>query len=302
MHPIDIESLTVAYNKFIAVNDLCLKVEAGQAVALLGENGAGKTTTLRTLVGIIKPTQAEGSVMGQAVGKLGQAEFAKIGYVSENQKLHKSWTLKQLLNYLRPMYPTWDQKFCDELVSAFALPLNKKLSSYSRGMQMKASLVSSLAYRPELLILDEPFSGLDPLVREELIDAILELMQGGNWTVLISSHDILEVERLCDEAAFINEGKITIQESLDTLQERFRAVDLFCENGIDASPQDTWLNLEQNNRNHWTFVIDDYSDQAEQDLKNRYPDAQLQFESLSLREIYLTLARHRKKKTFQAIG
>ena len=195
---IDIQNISMRFGDYAAVNDLSFSVAKGSVMGLLGENGAGKTTTLRVLASIYEATSGEGSVLGAALGFSSSAHYQKIGYVSENQKLPTRWTLTQLLNYLRPLYPTWDESFCQELVEDFELPLDRKIKDMSRGMQMKVSLVSSLSYRPELLLLDEPFTGLDPLVREELIDGILELMDGGDWTILLSSHDIHEVERLCD--------------------------------------------------------------------------------------------------------
>ncbi len=116
----------------------------------------------------------------------------------ENQRLPEWMTVEQLINFCRPMYPTWDPAFCTKLLEEFDLPLDRKLKHLSRGMKMKAALLTSLAYRPRLLVLDEPFSGLDPLVRDEVIRGMLELTEQENWTVLISSHDIDEVERLAD--------------------------------------------------------------------------------------------------------
>ena len=219
---IDVRGIGMSFGGFPALSDMSLQVRRGSAMALLGENGAGKTTTLRILANIYRATSGTGSVLGYQLGSDDAALFQKLGYVSENQRLPLRWTLQGLVDYLKTQYPTWDDAFCEELIENFELPRTRQLAQMSRGMQMKASLISSLAYRPELLLLDEPFSGLDPLVREELIDGILELMDGGNWTLLLSSHDIHEVERLCDAVTVIEHGKVVLSEPLDTLQTRFR--------------------------------------------------------------------------------
>jgi len=299
---IDVEELTVKYKNFTAVDKLSMQVAKGSAVALLGENGAGKTSTLRALASIIAPASSRGTVLGKPIGKLGQAEFARLGYVSENQKIPKQWTLQRLLEYLRPMYPTWDETFCQQLIADFELPLDRKLGAFSRGMQMKAMLVSSLSYHPELLIMDEPFSGLDPLVREELIDGVLELMQGGEWTVLLSSHDIYEVERLCDTVIFIEHGVKTVSESLTSLQDRFRRCSVL--GTPSAALPDTWILQEQQRDDVWSFTITDATTteatlDAIQSLFGA--DAEVEMESMSLRDIYLAMARDKKCKRRAAL-
>mgnify|MGYP000412741363 CR=1 FL=1 len=297
LNMIEVNDLIVRFGKFTAVNGLNLCVEKGRAVALLGENGAGKTTTLRVIASIIGATRGSGTVLGKPIGELGQQEYARLGYVSENQKMHNTWTLKRHIDYLKPMYPTWDDAFCEELIINFDLPLDRKVGAFSRGMQMKAMLVCSLAYRPELLILDEPFSGLDPLVREELIDGIIELMQGGEWTILLSSHDINEVERLCDSVAIIENGKVSVSEPLDSLQERYRSVDITVEQPINVEPLPTWLNLNTDNSSRWSFTVSNFTADSESQLRELFGnDAVIESESLSLRDIYLVIAREKKRK------
>jgi len=203
---IEAKGLTKRFGKNTAVQGLDLVVPAGTIFAFLGPNGAGKTTTIKTLMNIIKPTKGTSTILGVDSQRLGPKEFAQIGYVSENQEMPDWMTIKQFLNYCKSMYSTWDNKFCNDLTDQFNLPLGQKLKNISRGMRMKASLVSSLAYRPKLLIFDEPFTGLDPLVRDEFIAGMLDITQDENWTIFISSHDIDEVERLADCVAVKNAG------------------------------------------------------------------------------------------------
>ncbi|SDT98533.1 ABC-2 type transport system ATP-binding protein [Verrucomicrobium sp. GAS474] len=203
-----------------AVRELTLAVPEGSIYAFLGTNGAGKTTTIKALLNLVVPTSGTCTLLGVPSAKIGPAELAQIGYVSENQKLPEALTVRELIAYSRALYPTWDDAFCRTLVEKLALPLDRKVKHFSRGMKMKAALLISLAYRPKLLLLDEPFAGLDPLVREEFIEALRELSREGNWTVFISSHDIDEVERLADWIGIIDAGRLCLSESLATLRAR----------------------------------------------------------------------------------
>ena len=226
-HPIiKIAGLTCNFASTQAVRDLSLEVPRGCVYALLGTNGAGKSTTIKTLLNLITPTSGSVQVLGVDAARLGPRELAQIGYVSENQSLPEYLTLAQLVAYCRSLYPTWDDAFCKRLQQEFALPLDRKLSQFSRGMKIKAALLVSLAYRPQLLILDEPFSGLDVLTRDELIQGILELSDQENWTVFLSSHDIDEIERLADWVGLIENGTLRLSEPLETLRGRFRRVDV----------------------------------------------------------------------------
>src|SRR3954462_14577290 len=212
MNIIETQNLTRRFGRMEAVQDLNLAVPTGSVFALLGPNGAGKTTTIKMLVNLLRPTSGEATVLGVDSRRLGERELAQLGYVSENQQLPLWMTVRQLLDYCRPFYPTWDAALEKTLLAQFELPTDRKLKQLSRGMLMKAALLSSLAYRPKLLVLDEPFSGLDPLVRDEFIRGVLEVSDAGEWTVLVSSHDIEEVERLADHVGLLEDGRLRLSE------------------------------------------------------------------------------------------
>ena len=220
--PIETVDLARRYGKLDAVEGLNLHVPAGSLFGFVGPNGAGKTTTIKMLLNLLRPTSGKAIVLGTDSRRMGPSELARIGYVSENQGLPDWMTIDQLIAYVRPFYPTWDVKLCRKLARDLDLTSRLPLRTFSRGMRMKAALLVSLAYRPELVVLDEPFSGLDPLARDELIRALLELTGEHNWTTLISSHDIDEVERLADSIAFINQGRVFLTESVQDLVGKYR--------------------------------------------------------------------------------
>ena len=276
-----------------AVDGLSLTVPTGSVTAFLGPNGAGKTTTIKCLLNLHQPDSGTATVLGTDSTRLGPKEFQRIGYVSENQELPEWMTVRQFLDYCRPMYPTWDRDFEAKMLKEFDLPPDTTLKALSRGMKMKASLLSSLAYRPQLVVLDEPFSGLDPLVRDEFIHGLLELTEQEGWTVFVSSHDIEEVERLTDRVAIIHQGRLQLDESHESLQNRFRRVELQLDD--EAAPPlakpEEWLNLAADGR-MVRFVHSRFDAAAVSgEVEKAYGRAKLETHTMTLREIFVALAR-----------
>jgi len=293
MNIIETHQLTHRYGRTEAVHDLTLAVRAGSIFALLGPNGAGKTTTIKLLMNLLRPTGGSSTVLGVDSLKLGERERAQIGYVSENQELPQWMTVRQLLDYCRPFYPTWDVVLEKKLLVQFDLPTDRKLKQLSRGTLMKASLLSSLAYRPKLLVLDEPFSGLDPLVRDEFVHGLLEVSALGEWTVLVSSHDIDEIERLADWIGVLDAGRLQFSESTERLQNRFRRIEVALQGGgarLDSPPA-AWFETEQQG-GLVRFIDSRFErDTTERLCRERFPEATVKAHPMTLREIFVTLAR-----------
>jgi len=293
MNIIETQNLTRRFGRMEAVHELNLAVPTGSVLALLGANGAGKTTTLKLLMNLLTPTAGGARVLGVDSRKLGEREFAQIGYVAEGQQLPRWMTVRQLLDYCRPFYPTWDRALEATLLKQFQLPETRKLAELSRGTLMKAALLSSLAYRPKLLLLDEPFSGLDPLVRDEFIRGVLEVSALGEWTVLVSSHDIEEVERLADHIAMLEEGRLVLSETTDALQARFRRVEVTLGSAEPnlANVPASWREAEHAGR-MVRFVDTGYAREAlARACRERFADAAVVAHPMSLREIFIVLAR-----------
>jgi ABC-2 type transport system ATP-binding protein len=293
MNIIETHDLSVRYGHTEALRSLNLTVPSGSVFALLGANGAGKTTAIKVLVNLLRPTAGIATVLGTDSRKLSPAQFEQIGYVSENQELPGWMTVRQLLDFCRPFYPTWDRDLERTLLKALDLPEDRKLKNLSRGMFMKASLLSSLAYRPKLLVLDEPFSGLDALVREEFVHGLLEVFGSGEWTILISSHDIEEIERLAGTVGVIDEGRLQSSESIESLLGRFRRIEgtLGSDNGNLTPPEGV---LEwQRDGTFVRFVETAYTTDKLDDLqKGVLPGALLQARPMTLREIFVSQARN----------
>jgi ABC-2 type transport system ATP-binding protein len=216
------------------LSQLNLAVPEGSVYALVGPNGAGKTTCIQILMNLLRATSGSAEVLGQDSRRLGPGDFAQIGYVSENQDLPEWMTLEYFLGYLKPFYPSWDDARAAALLRQFDLPSARKLKELSRGMKMKAALASSLAYRPRLMILDEPFTGLDPLVRDELIESLLETAEGA--TIFLSSHDLAEIESFASHIGYLDHGSLKFSEEMASLSARFREIEVTLESP-QALPQ-----------------------------------------------------------------
>jgi ABC-2 type transport system ATP-binding protein len=221
---IQTQNLTRSYGRTDALKGLDLIVPEQAIYALVGPNGAGKTTIIKLLMNILRPTAGTAQVLGQPTTSLGGEIFTKIGYVSENQELPEWMTVRYFLDYVKPFYPTWDLALEQHLLSRFDLPLDRKLKNLSRGMKMKVALASVLSYRPALIVLDEPFSGLDPLVRDELIEGLLE--RAPDSTILLSSHDLAEIESFATHVGYLDRGRLLFSEEMTTLADRFREVEI----------------------------------------------------------------------------
>jgi ABC-2 type transport system ATP-binding protein len=290
---IDTTALTRRFGRLEAVNGLTLQVPAGSVFALIGPNGAGKTTTIKLLMNLVRPSGGRATVLGTDSRRLGVSDFQRIGYVSENQQLPDWMTPGELLDYCRPLYPTWDDAFRQKLRRELDLRSDAPLRKLSRGTRMKAALLASLAYRPELVVLDEPFTGLDPLVRDELIRALLELPDDSPRTLFISSHDIDEVERLADWIGFLSNGRLLFAERVSSLLARFRLVEIIASSGDapDLPPVgDWWLKGRAGRTLRFVDTRNDRPD-APSRVASAFPGSEIRESPMTLREIFVALAR-----------
>jgi ABC-2 type transport system ATP-binding protein len=290
--PIETFGIEKRFGRTAALINVDLAVPEGAIYALVGANGAGKTTLIKLLMNILRPTAGSARVLGRDSLQLEGKAFTRIGYVSENQELPESFTVAGLLNYLRPFYPTWDRALETQLIAQFDLPLDRKLRHLSRGMRMKAAFASSLAYRPQLIILDEPFTGLDALVRDELIEGLLD--RTPEATIFLSSHDLAEIESFSSHVGFIEKGRMISSEEMTTLSGRFREVTITFDGPAPSATgfPSAWLNVESAGA-VLGFVHSAFAgDASARELHEIFPSAkEIAFEPMPLRSIFLAVAK-----------
>ncbi len=289
--------LRKSFRRTEALQGVDLDVPAGSIYALVGPNGAGKTTLIKTILNIHRPTAGGSEVLGRDSRQLSGRAFEDIGYVSENQDCPEWMTVRYFYRFLQPFYPTWDSDLADALRRQFNLPPDRKLGKLSRGMRMKAVLVSSLAYRPRLVVLDEPFTGLDAMVRDELIEGLLSRAEG--TTIFISSHDLNEIDSFASHIAYLDEGRLRFSEEIDSLRGRFREISLTLDSAAslpDGLPGN-WL-LPEVSGAMVRFIESGYDPmKTEGELHRFFPNIKdVAANPMPLRSIFIALAKSTRSR------
>ena len=292
--PIETRQLTCRFGSHIALSPLDLTVPRGSVYALVGHNGAGKTTLMKLLLNMIRSTSGSAFVLGVPSTQLTSSFFTRVGYVAEGQEMPGWMTVRAFMDYLRPFYPTWNE---GTLLHDLDLPGERRIGELSRGMRMKVALASVLAFQPELILMDEPFSGLDPLVRDEFTRALLDRLSAGGDTqptVLISSHDLAEIEPFATHVAMLQSGRMLFAEPLEHLQSRFREVTVVLPGDATrpATTPNGWLRPDYSGRTMRFVHTAWQGDQSQQEICRVIAAAgTINAEPMSLRDIFLALTR-----------
>ena len=213
---IETRKLTKSFKGF-TLDRLSLVLPSGCILGLIGENGAGKTTAIKLLLGILKADSGSASVLGQDIsGDMGRVK-EEIGVVLDEPGLPEKLTVKQLGNIMPNIYKSWSREDFSAYIRRLDLPEDKPYKDFSRGMKMKLGLALALSHKPRLLLLDEATSGLDPVVRDDVTDLLLDFTRDEGHSVLISSHIVSDLEKVCDYIAFLHKGKLMLLEEKDVL-------------------------------------------------------------------------------------
>ncbi len=213
-----VKRLTRRFKRKTALDGVSLSVPKGGVYGLVGENGAGKTTLIKHVLGLYKAIEGEVSVFGLDPVEKPEQVLSRIGYLSEDRDMPGWMRVDELMRYTSSFFPNWDFDYAEELRETFRLEPKAKLRTLSRGELAKAGLLAALAHRPDLLVLDEPSSGLDPIIRRDILGAIIRTVADEGRTVLFSSHLLDEVERVADRVAMIHEGHIVLDETMEEIK------------------------------------------------------------------------------------
>ena len=216
MNALEIKNISKTYKNF-KLDDISFVLPCGHIMGLIGENGAGKSTIINCILDIIEKDSGSISVLGQKNDKNNVSLKENIGVVLDASDVYDNYTVKQVENIMKDVYKQWNHEVYDYYIQKFALPLNKMIKDFSRGMKMKMAITIALSYQPKLLILDEATSGLDPIMRDEILDVFMEFVQDENHAILLSSHISSDLEKIADYITFIHEGKLILSTSKDEL-------------------------------------------------------------------------------------
>jgi ABC-2 type transport system ATP-binding protein len=234
-----ITNLSRRFGSKAALKDISLYVPRGSVFGLVGENGAGKTTLIKHLLGLLRPQLGSVTVFGQDPVAEPVAVLKRIGYLSEQPDLPGWMRVDEFIRYTKAFYPTWDSTYAEALRKQFGLEAAARLKTLSKGQQAKAGLLAAQAHRPDLLLLDEPSSGLDPVVRHEILEAVIRTVAEEGRTVFFSSHLLEEIERVCDCIAMLHRGELVFCGALDEIKSRYRQFVLRFEAPQENAPQVT---------------------------------------------------------------
>ncbi len=219
-YAIEINGLKKQYEDFV-LKDVNIKVKQGTIMGFIGENGAGKSTTLKAMLNITGRDAGTVKILGMNIDENEIAIKQKIGVVLDECHYNDTFTPKAISSFLKGVYKNWDKEMYYNYLKKFKLPEKKIIKEFSRGMKMKLCIAIALSHHPELLILDEATSGLDPVVRNEILDVFFEYIQDENHSIIMSSHITTDIERICDYVTFIHQGEIVFSDNKDEILEKY---------------------------------------------------------------------------------
>lgn len=258
---IEIDNVVKSFGPKRVLDGETLRVQKGQTFAYLGRNGAGKTTTIRMLLGLMKPDSGTVRVLGLDPIAQPMEVRKRVGYVAEDQAMFGWMKVGQMISFIAPFYPTWDPAWATQLAERFELPMKTKTKHLSKGQGVRLALLLALAHRPELVILDDPTLGLDPIMRKEFLRDLVTYLQGEHVTVFFSSHLLYEVEPVADTIAILDRGKIVRQEETELLRASVKRFILPTSAEPIARSLPGLLDLSRNGR-ELAVVVDDASKAA----------------------------------------
>ncbi|MGI8907486.1 MAG: ABC transporter ATP-binding protein [Candidatus Sumerlaeaceae bacterium] len=287
-----IENVTKRYGRTLAVENLTLEVRAGEVFGFVGENAAGKTTTIRMLLGHARPSSGSVRVLGQDPRDSRRAHLlmGRIGYVSESRAMYEWMRVREIMDFCAALHGArWDWPYAEKLRAQYGLDAQQRVKDLSRGKRALLMLLLAVAHHPELLILDEPSSGLDPVARREILEQVISVIQGQGRTVFFSSHLLDEVERVADRVGFMRSGHLVSAEPLEDLHERWRRLRIVWPEAR-AVPELAGIRRSETRARESVLTTDSYDEQMLAEIRRLGP-LQVEAERMSLDDIFVESMR-----------
>ena len=288
---IEVVGLTKRFGRTTAVDDLSMRIAPGSTFGLIGPNGAGKTTTIKMLMGILRPTAGHAYVLGNEVLAEPLAVKQRVGYVPETHNIDRWMRVAEVVGFCRSLYDSWNDETCREMLELFGLDERKKVKHLSKGMLVKLSLVLAVSHEPEVLVLDEPMAGLDPLAREEFLDGVLRTICERGRTVLFSTHSLDDVQRLADTVGILYGGRLLVHRKIEELlatTKRIRAT-LTGDRLPEQLPANTiWQQVQGR---EWSVTVADFTPETVQQIRAEEGVEHVEVIDLGLEELFKDFVR-----------
>lgn len=261
---VEVENLSRRFGKTQALDDVSLTIEPGLVYGLVGANGQGKTTLIRHLMGLLRAQSGSVRVFGLDPVRNPVEVLQRIGYLSEERELPGWMRIGELMRYTAAYHPNWQQNYANELLTTFGLDTSKKVKELSKGMRAQVGLIAAVAHKPDLLLLDEPSTGLDAIVRKDILNAIIRTVADDGRTALFSSHLLDEVELMSDYVLMIDQGKLVLHGSLDHIREQHHSLSVRFETEVDELPEPMGVISSERLGSTWKLVCSDPDQVTEQ--------------------------------------
>lgn len=283
---VEIRGVHKWFGRTTALDNVDLQICPGRIIGLLGANGAGKSTLLRHIIGLYLPDEGRCVTFGCDAAKLGPDELARIGYVHQNGELLEWMTVGHLVRYVSSYYQSWNRQLEEKYMKEYELASRTRVVALSPGQRQRLAILLAIGFEPELLILDEPASALDPLARAQFLDLLLQIIQNENRTIIISSHILSDVEKVIDHVVIMKEGRIILESGFDDLRERFSRVRISALSGdLPATlPFATIVHCERSDGQAVLTVRDCPRERLQQQARDL--NCWVEIETLPLEEIY----------------
>ena len=284
---ITVKNVTKTFDSFIALNTLSLNVEKGSIYGLVGPNGSGKTTIMKAIAGIYKVDNGEIFIDGKKSFENVEVKNKTI-YISDELYFFNNFTIKQMGNFYKRVYSDWDQERFNKLKEVFNIDINRNANRLSKGMKKQVAIWLAVSAKPDVLILDEPLDGLDPVMRRKVLNILMQDVADRNLTVMISSHNLRELEDICDHVGIISSGKLVLQRKLDDMKSETHKLQLAFKDGVfPAELEDKFNVLNKSQLGQvYSVILNGEKEKIEKEI-NKYKPLVFDMIPLTLEEIFI---------------
>jgi ABC-2 type transport system ATP-binding protein len=286
-HAVASDRLTKRFGRKTALDSVSLHVPVGSVYGLIGPNGAGKTTFIRCLLSLLNPTRGRVTVLGHDLARDSVAARRRLGHVAALQPIWESMRVRELARFMSGCYPRWNRNLVSALLTRTRIDPDARLGTLSRGQRTLAVLAAQMGHEPDLLILDEALTGLDPAARREVLRGVIELMQSEGRTVLIAGQDLADMERICDHAGILVDGRLVVEAPASDLKLRMRRFHVSHAPDVQVALPERAVSVRRQLR-ETSFVVDGSGDSVLAELRAKGLEAEENL--LSLEEILLSVS------------